>query len=130
MSVTKLRANGSIVKSVNSASSGPIPFIKIYDTTIASVAIGGKRASNIVVYMEPWHLEIEDYLDLKETNGNEAARARKLNCALWIPDEFMRRVEMDMEWYLFDPHAFPLLAETWGETFVKEYERAIAMAEA
>lgn len=129
MSVTKLRANGSVVKSINSASSGPIPFIKIYDTTIASVAIGGKRASNIVVYMEPWHLEIEDYLDLKETNGNEAARARKLNCALWIPDEFMRRVEMDMDWYLFDPHQFPNLAETWGETFVREYERAIEMAE-
>lgn len=129
MSVTKLRSNGSTVKSINSASSGPIPFIKIYDTTIASVAIGGKRASNIVVYMEPWHLEIEDYLDLKETNGNEAARARKLNCALWIPDEFMRRVEMDMDWYLFDPHQFPALAETWGETFVREYERAIEMAE-
>lgn len=130
MSVTKLRANGSTVKSINSASSGPIPFIKIYDTTIASVAIGGKRASNIVVYMEPWHLEIEDYLDLKETNGNESARARKLNCALWIPDEFMRRVEMDLDWYLFDPHQFPNLAETWGETFVREYELAIEKAEA
>ncbi len=130
MSVTKLRANWSNVKSINSSSSGPIPFIKIYDTTIASVAIGGKRASNIVVYMEPWHLEIEDYLDLKETNGNEASRARKLNCALWIPDEFMRRVEMDMDWYLFDPHQFPALAETWGPTFVKEYELAIEKAEA
>ncbi len=130
MSVTKLRANGSVVKSINSASSGPIPFIKIYDTTIASVAIGGKRASNIVVYMEPWHLEIHDYLDLKETNGNEAARARKLNTALWIPDEFMRRVEMDLDWYLFDPHEFPALAETWGDTFVREYNIAIEKAEA
>lgn len=129
MSVTKLRANGSTVKSINSASSGPVPFIKIFDTTIASVVIGGKRASNIVIYMEPWHLEIEDYLDLKETNGNEAARARKLNTALWIPDEFMRRVEMDMDWYLFDPNEFPNLAETWGDTFVREYETAIEKAE-
>jgi ribonucleoside-diphosphate reductase alpha chain len=129
MSVTKLRASGSVVKSINSASSGPIPFIKIYDTTIASVAIWGKRASNIVVYMEPWHLEIEDYLDLKETNGNEAARARKLNTALWIPDEFMRRVEMDMDRYLFDPHEFQNLSETWGDAFVREYEIAIQKAE-
>lgn len=129
MSVTKLRSSGSVVRSINSASSGPIPFIKIYDTTIASVAIGGKRASNIVVYMEPWHLEILDYLDLKETNGNEAARARKLNTALWIPDEFMRRVEMDMDWYMFDPHDFPMLAETRGPRFVKEYELAIEASE-
>jgi ribonucleoside-diphosphate reductase alpha chain len=130
MDITKLRANGSTVKSINSASSGPIPFIKIYDTTIASVAIGGKRASNIVIYMQPWHLEIEDYLDLKETNGNESARARKLNCALWIPDEFMRRVEMDLDWYLFDPHEFPNLVEYWGPRFVQEYELAIEKAEA
>jgi ribonucleoside-diphosphate reductase alpha chain len=130
MDVTKLRSNGSTVKSINSASSGPIPFIKIYDTTIASVAIGGKRASNIVMYMQPWHLEIEDYLDLKETNGNEAARARRLNCALWIPDEFMRRVEMDLDWYLFDPHEFPNLVEYWGPRFTQEYERAIEMADA
>ncbi len=129
MDVTKLRSSGSVVKTINSASSGPIPFIKIYDTTIASVAIGGKRASNIVVYMQPWHLEIEDYLDLKETNGNEAARARKLNCALWIPDEFMRRVEMDMDWYLFDPKDFPKLVDERGPAFVHEYERAIEMAE-
>lgn len=130
MSVTKLRSNGSVVKSINSASSGPIPFIKIYDTVVASVAIGGKRASNIVVYMEPWHLEIEDYIDLKETNGNEAARARKLNTALWIPDEFMHRVEHDDDRYLFDPHDFPMLAETRGKEFVKEYEHAISEAEA
>jgi ribonucleoside-diphosphate reductase alpha chain len=129
MSITKLRSSGSVVRSINSASSGPIPFIKIYDTTIASVAIGGKRASNIVVYMEPWHLEILDYLDLKETNGNESARARKLNTALWIPDEFMRRVEMDMEWYMFDPHEFPLLSETRGPQFVAAYEAAIESAE-
>jgi ribonucleoside-diphosphate reductase alpha chain len=129
MSVTKLRSSGSLVKSINSASSGPIPFIKIYDTTVASVAIGGKRASNIVIYMEPWHLEIMDYLDLKETNGNETSRARKLNTALWIPDEFMRRVEMDMEWYMFDPHDFPMLAESRGPRFVQEYELAIGKAE-
>ena len=72
MSVTKLRASGSNIKSINSVSCGPIPFIKIYDTVIASVAIGGKRASNIVIYMEPWHYDIFDFLDLKETNGGES----------------------------------------------------------
>lgn len=115
MSITKLRASGSNVKTINSSSSGPIPFIKIYDTTIASVAIGGKRASNIVVYMEPWHFDIYDFLDLKETNGNETARARKLNTALWIPDEFMRRVEQGRDRYLFDPNEAKDLSETRGE---------------
>lgn len=130
MSFTKLRASGSVIKSINSSSCGPIPFIKIFDTTIASVAIGGKRASNLVAYMEPWHYNIEDFLDLKETNGNEAVRARRLNTALWIPDEFMNRVLKDQDWYMFDPHETPDLTDSWGETFSKAYAAYIAKAEA
>lgn len=130
MSFTKLRASGSTIKSINSSSCGPIPFIKIFDTTIASVAIGGKRASNLVAYMEPWHYNIEDFLELKETNGNESVRARRLNTALWIPDEFMQRVLDQKDWYLFDPDECPELTETWWPEFTKAYEKCIKKAEA
>ncbi len=129
MSFTKLRASGSNIKSINSASCGPIPFIKIFDTTVASVAIGGKRASNLVAYLEPWHYNIEEFLDLKETNGNEAMRARKLNTALWIPDEFMERVMRDEDWYMFDPKETPELVETWGPTFSQHYKSYAEKAE-
>lgn len=129
MSVTKLRASGSNISSINSSSCGPIPFIKIFDTVVSSVAIGGKRASNMVVYIEPWHYNIEEYLDLKETNGNEALRARKLNTALWIPDEFMERVLRNEDWYMFDPKECPELTETWGPEFSKHYKRYAEMAE-
>jgi len=130
MSFTKLRASGSIIKSINSSSCGPVPFIKIFDTTIASVAIGGKRASNPVAYLDPWHYNIEDFLDLKETNGNESVRARRLNTALWIPDEFMNRVLKDQDWYMFDPHETPELTDSWGPEFSKYYTGYIAKAEA
>lgn len=129
MSFTKLRASGSNIKSINSSSCGPIPFIKIFDTTVASVAIGGKRASNLVAYLEPWHYNIEEFLDLKETNGNESMRARKLNTALWIPDEFMERVMMNEDWYMFDPKETPELSSTWGPTFSQHYRNYAEKAE-
>ena len=129
MSMTKLRASGSNIASINSSSCGPIPFIKIFDTVVSSVAIGGKRASNMVVYLEPWHYNIEEYLDLKETNGNEAMRARKLNTALWIPDEFMERVMRDEDRYVFDPKECPELAESWGPIFSQHYRNYCQKAE-
>ncbi len=129
MSFTKLRASGSNIKSINSSSCGPIPFIKIFDTVVASVAIGGKRASNLVAYLEPWHYNTEEYLDLKETNGNESMRARKLNIALWIPDEFMERVMKNEDWYFFDPKECPELAESYGKEFSEHYARYAAKAE-
>lgn len=129
MSFTKLRASGSNIKSINSSSCGPIPFIKIFDTVVASVAIGGKRASNLVAYIEPWHYNTEEYLDLKETNGNEAMRARKLNIALWIPDEFMERVMKNEDWYMFDPKEVPELLETYGKEFSEHYHRYAELAE-
>lgn len=129
MSFTKLRASGSNIKSINSSSCGPIPFIKIFDTVVASVAIGGKRASNLVAYIEPWHYNTEEYLDLKETNGNEAMRARKLNIALWIPDEFMDRVLKNEDWYFFDPKEVPDLLETYGKEFSEHYARYCKLAE-
>jgi ribonucleoside-diphosphate reductase alpha chain len=130
MSLTKLRGSGSHIKSINSVSCGPIPFIKIFDTICSSVAIGGKRASNMVVYMEPRHINIMDYLDLKETNGNENMRARKINTALWVPDLFMQRVESDWDRYLFDPKECGWLDETYGEEFEELYLRYSQQADA
>lgn len=128
-SVTKLRASGSPVKKINSTSCGPIPFIKIYDTVISSVAIGGKRSSNLVIYMEPWHYDFEQFLELKETNWNELVRARRLNMACWIPDLFMQRVMEDGEWYMFDPAETEELAESRGNQFNLHYQHYCEMAE-
>lgn len=92
-SVTKLRASGSHIKSINAKSSGPIPFIKIFDTTINGIMQGGRRRSSQVMYMEPRHYNIYEFLDLKETNGSPYLRTPSLNTAIWIPDNFMERVE-------------------------------------
>jgi len=73
---------------------------------------GGRRRSSQVIYMEPRHYNIHDFLDLKETNGSDYLRTRSLNTALWIPDEFMKRVEQDQDWYLFDPHECIELTKT------------------
>lgn len=129
MSVTKLRAMGSPIKSINTGSCGPIPFIKVFDTTINSVVVGGKRAANIVVYMETRHKNIYDFLDLKETNGDDALRARKINTALWIPDLFMKQVEKNGPWYLFDPAMAVGLDETWGDEFEELYRKYVEQAE-
>lgn len=129
MSMTKLRALGSPIRSINTGSCGPIPFIKIFDTTINSVVVGGKRAANIVVYMEPRHLNIYDFLDLKETNGDDQVRARKINTALWIPDLLMKQVEKNGEWYLFDPALAKGLDETWGDEFETLYREYAEKAE-
>lgn len=129
MSVTKLRALWSPIKSINTGSCGPIPFIKIFDTTINSVVVGGKRAANIVVYMEPRHRNIHDFLDLKETNGNDAVRARKINTALRIPDLFMKQVEVDGDWYLFDPAEARWLDESRWDEFENLYRSYIKKAE-
>jgi ribonucleoside-diphosphate reductase alpha chain len=129
MSMTKLRALGSPIKSINTGSCGPIPFIKIFDTTINSVVVGGKRAANIVVYMEPRHRNIYDFLDLKETNGNDAVRARKINTALWIPDLLMKQVENDGDWYLFDPAWQRALMKAGARSLRTLYREYADMAE-
>ncbi|HMT01088.1 MAG TPA: ribonucleoside-diphosphate reductase subunit alpha [Candidatus Absconditabacterales bacterium] len=127
-SVTKLRAGGSHIKSINAKSSGPIPFIKIFDTVVNGIMQGGRRRSSQVIYMEPWHYNIHDFLDLKETNGSEYVRTRSLNTALWIPDEFMERVVKNEDWYLFDPAECPKLTSTRGKEFSLAYAEYIEMA--
>lgn len=122
LSFTKLRASGSLIKKINQLSSGPIPFIKIYDSIKNAMLQGtGKKRSGAVFYMEPRHANIYEFLDLKETTGNDYVRTRTCNTALWIPDEFMQRVLDDKDRWLFDPAETPELATTRGEEFSKRY---------
>lgn len=130
MSITKLRATWSHIKGINGQSSGPIPFIKIYDSLVGGIMQGGKRRANIAMYMEPRHYNFYDFLDLKETNGHDHLRARNINTAVWIPDEFMRRVLADEDRYLFDPNECKEMTETWGKEWEALYEWMIAKAEA
>ncbi len=131
ISFTKLRASGSLIKKINQYSSGPIPFIKIYDTIKnAMLQWTGKKRSGCVFYMEPRHYNIYEFLDLKETAGNDYVRTRTCNTALWIPDEFMNRVLKDEDRWLFDPAETPELAESWGEEFETFYRWYVSKAEA
>ncbi|MEY3197951.1 MAG: hypothetical protein RL023_798, partial [Candidatus Parcubacteria bacterium] len=131
ISFTKLRAAGSLIKKINQLSSGPIPFIKVYDTIKNAMLQGtGKKRSGCVFYMEPWHYNIYEFMDLKETTGNDYVRSRTCNTALWIPDEFMKRVKNDADRWLFDPSETLELGESWGEEFEAHYARYVAKAEA
>lgn len=129
-SITKLRASGSHIKSLNAKSSGPIPFIKIFDTVVNSIMQGGRRRSSQVIYMEPRHYNFEEFLDLKETNGNDYVRTRSLNTACWIPDEFMKRVIHDEDRYMLDPAECPELTTTRGKAFSDAYQNICERAEA
>lgn len=127
-SITKLRAAGSPVRGINGQSSGIVPFAHMYDALIKAVSQGGRRRGTLAVYLEPWHLEIEAFLDLKRNAGDPYLRTPSLNTALWVPDEFLRRVEADEPWYLFDPRYVPELPERWGQAFRDAYEARIRQA--
>ena len=111
LSVTKLRANGSILKSSNTVSSGPIPFMHIIDSSIRAVQRGGKKKGALCFYMENWHLDFQDFLDLKQNAGDDYRRTRTANTAVYLSDEFMRRVVKGEDWYLFDPNEVKDLPE-------------------
>ena len=130
LSVTKLRAEGSPVKSNNTMSSGPIPFIHTIDSILRAVSRNGKKFGALAVYMENWHLNFPEFLDLKENSGDPYRRARTANTAVWISDEFMKRVADDAEWYLFDPAETSDLNELYGSAFSKRYAEYVAKAEA
>lgn len=123
---TPVRAMGSHIKSTNGKSSGPIPYIKIYNDTAVSVDQGGKRKGAFAPYMEVWHLNFPDFVDLKLQTGDDYLRARDVYPASWIPDLFMKRVEAGEMWSLFCPNDVPHLHDLWGE----EFERAYVEAEA
>lgn len=127
---TKLRAAGSPVKTTNTESTGPIPFMKMIDTALFAVSRKGKKAGAAALYMENWHLNFPQFLDLKQNSGDPYLRTRFANTAVFISDEFMKRVEKDQDWYLFDPAEVMDLTEAYGEDFSKRYKEYVKLAEA
>ena len=103
LSVTKLRAQGSPIRSNNTTSTGPIPFMHTIDSILRAVSRGGKKNGALCFYMENWHLDFPEFLDLRQNSGDPYRRTRTANTAVWISDEFMKRVQNDDDWYMFDP---------------------------
>ncbi|HVS79910.1 MAG TPA: ribonucleoside-diphosphate reductase subunit alpha [Candidatus Paceibacterota bacterium] len=129
-SITKLRAAGSPLKSNNGTSTGPTPFAKVIDTAIRAIQRGGKKKGALAFYMENWHLDFPEFLDWKQNNGDDYMRMRTANTAVFISDEFMKRVDAGDDWYMFDPAETPDLNELYGSAFSKRYKEYVAMAEA
>jgi ribonucleoside-diphosphate reductase alpha chain len=129
LSLTKLRASGSPLKSsFGGASSGPTPFAKIIDTAIRAVQRGGKKVGALCFYMENWHVDFPEFIDWKHNSGDDYLRMRTANTAVFISDEFMKRVETGQDWYMFDPAETQDLNELYGQAFSKRYAEYIEMA--
>jgi ribonucleoside-diphosphate reductase alpha chain len=122
----RVRSRGSLIKGTNGHSNGIIPWLKTMDSSVAAVNQGGKRKGAACVYLETWHADIEEFLELRDNTGDDAKRAHNLNLANWVPDLFMKRVEKDEMWSLFDPRVVPHFTDIYGP----EFETAFAEAEA
>jgi ribonucleoside-diphosphate reductase alpha chain len=120
----RVRSRGSLIKGTNGHSNGIIPWIKTMDSSVAAVNQGGKRKGAACVYLESWHADIEEFLELRDNTGDEAKRAHNINLANWVPDLFMNRVESDQLWSLFDPNKVPQLVDLYGADFEKIYLEA------
>lgn len=124
LAIHGIRATGSYIGGTNGTSNGIIPMLKVFNDTARYVDQGGgKRKGAFAIYLEPWHADVFEFLDLRKNHGKEEMRARDLFYALWIPDLFMKRVEADGEWSLFCPNEAPGLHETWGENFEALYQQ-------
>ena len=130
LAYTRVRSRGSLIRGTNGHSNGLVPWLKTLDASVAAVNQGGKRKGAACVYLEPWHADIEEFLELRDNTGDEARRTHNLNLANWIPDEFMRRVEADGEWSLFDPKTVPHFVDSWGPAFEQAYRAAEAAGQA
>lgn len=130
ISLNKLRAAGSPVKTTNTESTGPIPFMKMIDTALFAVSRKGKKGGAAALYMENWHLNFPQFLDLKQNSGDPYLRTRLANTAVFISDEFMKRVETGEDWYMFDPAEVSDLPELYGADFSKRYKEYTKMADA
>jgi ribonucleoside-diphosphate reductase alpha chain len=126
---TSVRATGSFIKGTGVGSQGVVPFLKIANDVNISINRSGKRRGAGCVYLETWHLDIEDFLELRKNTGDERRRTHDLNTANWIPDLFMKRVRDNGEWTLFSPEEVPELHEIYGAAFDKRYEEYEAMAD-
>lgn len=124
LSYSRVRSRGSHIKGTNGHSNGIVPWLKTLDSSVASVSQGSKRKGACCVYLETWHADIEEFLDLRENTGDESKRTHNLNLANWIPDLFMRRVLAGDSWSLFDPKVVPDLPDLYGDAFEHRYEES------
>ena len=123
-----VRALGSYIKGTNGKSQGVVPFLKVANDTAVAVNQGGKRKGAMCAYLETWHLDIEEFLDLRKNTGDDRRRTHDMNTANWVPDLFMKRVELDQNWTLFSPGEAPDLHDLTGLAFEKRYEEYEALA--
>ncbi len=118
----RVRSEGSLIRATNGLSNGIVPWLRTLDASVAAVNQGGKRKGACCVYLEPWHADVESFLEMRDNTGDQARRTYNLNLANWIPDLFMRRVDADGMWSLFDPKVVPRLPDLYGEEFDRAYE--------
>lgn len=124
IAISNIRAAGSYINGTNGFSNGIVPMLRVYDATARYVDQGGgKRKGSFAIYLEPWHADIFEFLDLKKNHGKEEYRARDLFYAIWMCDLFMKRVETDGDWTLMCPAECPGLVEVWGEKFEQLYTK-------
>jgi ribonucleoside-diphosphate reductase alpha chain len=128
LDVTPFRSTGSHIQGTNGVSSGLVPWLKIYNDLLVAVNQGGKRPGAGCAYLEPWHLDFEDFLNLRRNTGDDRLRCHDMNTASWVPDEFMRRVQNEDAWYFFDPKESGL-HDLFGEEFDKKYNELCNQAE-
>lgn len=122
--VSNIRAKGSLIRGTGGTSNGIVPMLRVFNNTARYVDQGGgKRNGSFAMYLEPWHADVEDFLEMKKNTGSEEERARDLFYAMWIPDLFMQRVQANGDWTLFCPNEAPGLADAVGDEFVALYER-------
>lgn len=121
LSYSRVRSSGSLIRGTNGVSNGIVPWLKTLDSSVCAVNQGGRRKGAACVYLESWHADIEEFLELKDNTGDESRRTHNLNLANWVPDLFMERVEKDWQWSLFDPKKVPHLIDLYGEEFELAY---------
>ncbi|WP_462416942.1 ribonucleoside-diphosphate reductase subunit alpha [Kytococcus sp. Marseille-QA3725] len=126
LAFSRIRSRGALIRGTNGHSNGIVPWLRTLDASVAAVNQGGRRKGAACIYLEPWHPDVEEFLELRDNTGEDARRTHNLNLAHWIPDEFMRRVEADEEWSLIDPDAVPELPDLWGPAFDEAYRAAEA----
>jgi ribonucleoside-diphosphate reductase alpha chain len=124
----RIRSKNSLIVGTNGLSNGIVPWLKTLDASVSAVNQGGRRKGAACVYLESWHADIDQFLELRDNTGDHARRTHNINLANWIPDLFMERVEKDWQWSLFDPKKVPELIDTYGDEFRAIYEQAEADA--